>query len=211
MSEVGIEMNKNCLSEIDLRLLTESDRNSIESLWRNSTQLFKQGFIRNLASLDLFFQDSSFELYGCFEGPELVCTLGVRTWGALPYFSLVNLVSRSSGRGSLASAASISAILQTALEKMHRRGRFTFYIATLARAKQLSCFRQGLAIKHAKHFRCLENYDCTIEEVYSPGEASSFSVFSSLLGARSHSQTIWIRRYTLKAESRPKYFELYKK
>ncbi len=188
-----------------IRSLDKNDYQSVKALWLLSNEVFKAPFERQASSIERDFFDNSFRFYGCFHEGELVVLVGAKLWRELPYFSIINLLSLKGELSPIKAAKYINSTLKSLLDQMHSEGRFTFFMCTLARPKQIQSLILTGDIPPSKNFPILNRYTCYVEESYNPGEISSYNIFEAFMGHKSHGHPLWIRRYSLQMKYR-KYF-----
>lgn len=189
----------------DYRQLSASDFHELNELLLGATSLLKETYQRTSESSNNMLEGPNMRAYGVFRDGRLAGVVGVRLWISLPYFSLVNMVYRMDDVSVVERARSLNGLLEVILRQLHSEGRFTFFIATLVRARQLKIFRHTGRIVHSKYFAVMDGYDISVEAIVKPGEESPFRTLHELLGNRSHQHLVWIRRYTLPNQQQNSY------
>lgn len=179
------------------RQLSPTDSHALNELLTGAKSLLKEPYQRTSDSSNAMLEGPNMRAYGVFRDARLAGVIGVRLWASLPYFSLVNMVYRMDEVSVIERARSLNGLLGVILRQLHSEGRFTFFIATLVRSRQLKIFRETGRIVHSKYFEVMDGYDISVEAIVKPGDESPFRTFHEILGNRPHQHLVWIRRYTL--------------
>ncbi len=190
----------------NMRQLAIDDLAEVQKLWTGATSLLKEPYQRTGDSAKGMLQNPIIRVYGWFAGGELQGTICLRLWEALPYFTLVNMVGRTSNSSAVKTARRMNHLLGDILSDCHAQGRFTFFIATIIRPRQLRLFYETGKIVHSKYFEVMDNYEISVEAIVPPNTISAYPTYSHLLGNQAHEHPLWIRRYTLPGKERLRYF-----
>jgi hypothetical protein len=148
---------------------------------------------------------STAQVWGIFDGDQIIASLTVYPWTQLPYYSMAEFFIIKSRPIPFYEAAGL--LFQHAIESMERSGRLTFYVVTRLRSFQVSEIKNEQRLrKITRSIPAFSRYDVYVENIIPPNQMAEFHTYNSLLQNNVWNCHVLIRKCVLKEKHRCEYF-----
>lgn len=148
---------------------------------------------------------STAQVWGIFDGDQIIASLTVYPWTQLPYYSMAEFFIIKSRPIPFYDAAGL--LFQLAIESMERAGRLTFYVVTRLRSFQVSEIKNEQRLrKITRSIPAFSRYDVYVENIIPPNQMAEFHAHKLLLQNNVWNCHVLIRKCVLKEEHRCEYF-----
>jgi len=135
-------------------------------------------------------------------GNNLVCIISFFLWERMPYATVGDLfISIPSNDFKLSRIMILNLVLNKTLDLILENKRHTFFFTTHKRffsSKQFLTKKNDMHTEHA--VSAFNRFNVNIEAVIPKNTRPEYETYWNLIGCRTHSSDLWIRRATLKPE-----------